>query len=142
MPHMRSPADIARKWQRNLSGSVESIRSGVAAVDQSPTEKAAARSDQYLIGVQNAVDSGKYQAGLRSVSLEQWKQAMLDKGVPRIASGAAAGEPKMQAFLQEFLPYVEQGQRMLDNMPRGSLAENIARSTAMIEHLANFHRTR
>ena len=138
----RSAQEIARKWQRNLSGSVESIRSGVQDVTVSPTEKAASKADQYLIGVQSAVDSGKYQRGLRSVTLEQWKQAMLDKGVPRIASGAASGEPKFQEFLQEFLPYVESGQRMLDNMPRGSLQENIARSTAMIEHLANFRRQR
>ena len=138
----RSAQEIARKWQRNLSGSVESIRSGVQDVTVSPTEKAASRADQYLIGVQSAVDSGRYQRGLRSVTLEQWKQAMLDKGVPRIASGAAAGAPKFQEFMQEFLPYVESGQRMLDNMPRGSLQENIARSTAMIEHLANFRRQR
>ena len=138
----RSAQEIARKWQRNLSGSVESIRSGVQDVTVSPTEKAASKADQYLIGVQHAVDSGKYQRGLRSVTLEQWKQAMLDKGVPRIASGAASGEPKFTEFMQEFLPYIESGQRMLDNMPRGSLQENIARSTAMIEHLANFRRQR
>ena len=138
---MQSASEIARKWQRNLSSSTESIRSGVNAVTVSPTEKAAQRADQYLLGVQQAVDSGKYQAGLRRVDLAEWKTAMLDKGVPRIASGAAAGEPKFQAFMQEFLPFIESGQRMLDNMPRGSLAENIARSTAMIEHLANFRRS-
>ena len=138
----RTAQEIARKWQRNLSGSVESIRNGVQDVTVSPTEKAAAKADQYLIGVQSAVDSGKYQAGLRRVTLEQWKQAMLDKGVPRIASGASAGEPKFQEFMAEFLPYIESGQRMLENMPRGGLQENIARSTAMIEHLAGFRRTR
>jgi len=142
MPHMRSAADIAQKWKRNLSASVESIRAGVQAVDQSPTDLAADKADQYLIGVQNAVDSGKYQAGLRSVSLAEWKTAMLDKGVPRIASGASSGESKVLSFLNEWLPFVESGQRMLENMPRGSLAENIARSTAMIEHLASFHRNR
>ena len=138
----RTAQEIARKWQRNLSGSVEAIRNGVQDVTVSPTEKAAAKADQYLIGVQSAVDSGKYQAGLRRVTLEQWKQAMLDKGVPRLASGAAAGEPKFQEFMAEFLPYIESGQRMLENMPRGGLQENIARSTAMIEHLAGFRRTR
>jgi len=133
-------ADIARKWQRNLAGATESIRSGVNAVTVSPTEKAAQQADAYLVGVQQAVADGKFQSGLRRVSLDDWKRSFLEKGVPRIASGAAAAQPDFEQFLSEFLPHVERGKQMLESMPRGDLRQNIARAVAMIEHNSKFRR--
>lgn len=131
---------LAQKWAKNLGGSGESIRRGVEAVTVSPTQKAAARSDAYLAGVQRAVADGKYQAGLRRVTLQDWQQSMLQKGINRIASGANAAVGKMESFLSEFLPHVEAGQRMLESMPRGDLSSNIGRAVAMMEWNAKFKR--
>lgn len=131
---------IAQKWQRNLAGSVESIRDGVNAVTVSPTEKAAAAFQSYLDGVQRAVADGSYQAGLRRVSLDQWKRAMIDKGTTRIATGAAAAVGKVETFLNEFMPYVRSGQNMIANMPRGSFEQNMQRAIAMMEYLHKFKR--
>jgi len=135
-----SPSQIAEKWSRNLGASTASIQAGVDAVTVSPTEKAARAVDNYVSGVQRAVADGKYVAGLRRVSLSDWQQAMKGKGIARIASGAAAARPKMEAFLVEFLPHVEAGQRALESMPRGDLQTNIARAVRMMEHNATFRR--
>lgn len=135
-----SPQALAQKWARNIGAATESIKAGVNAVTVSPTEKAARAQDQYLLGVQRAVSDGKYAAGLRRVTLADWQQAMLNKGIPRVASGAMAAQPKMESFLSEFLPHVQAGQRMLESMPRGDIQQNIARAVAMIEHNAKFRR--
>lgn len=137
----KNPAMVAEKWQRNLSGAQESIRAGVNAVDESPTAKAAARAEAMVAGVQRAVSDGKWQRGLQRVSLQDWKQSMLEKGIPRIASGAATAVPKVQEFLQEFLPFIEQGmQRINASNPRGDLEQNIARATALMRHNSQFRR--
>lgn len=136
-----NPTQIAEKWARNLGTSTDSIRQGVQAVQISPTEKAARQSDAYLQGVQAAVSSGKYAAGLRKVTLQDWQNAMINKGINRIASGAAASKGKVQDFLTKFLPHVEAGQRMLESMPRGGLDQNIARAVAMMQHNARFSNT-
>jgi len=135
-----SPAEVAKKWSRNLGASTESIKAGVNAVTEAPTLKAARQVDQYLAGVSRAVADGKYLAGLRRVTLEDWRKSMIEKGVQRVAAGASAAIPKMEAFLGEFLPYVEAGQRMLESMPRGDIGQNIARAVAMIEHNSRFRR--
>ena len=137
----KNPGDVARKWSRNLGGSMEAVKAGVNAVTVSPAEKALAQIDAYLQGVTRAVADGKVQAGLRRVTLEDCKQAMLNKGVTRIASGASAAIPKMERFLSEFLPHVEAGQRKLEGMPRGDLAQNIQRAVMMMEHNAQFRRS-
>lgn len=135
---MKNPATVAKQWADRLGASGQKIREGVEAVQESPMEKAAARTDAWVQGVQRARDDGSYERGLRSVTLAQWKQAMIDKGLNRIGSGAQAAVPKMQQFLSRFLPYVAQGQEMLKSRPRGDLATNIGRMVAMVEHLANF----
>lgn len=137
----KSPSQVAEKWQRNLSSAQESIRAGVNAVDESPTTKAANRAEAMVSGVQRAVADGKWQRGLQRVTLQDWKQAMLEKGVPRIASGAASALPKVQDFMSEFLPFVEQGvQRINQSNPRGDLEQNIARATALMRHNSSFRR--
>lgn len=136
----KTPADIAKKWANNIGAATESIRSGVQAVTTSPTQLAANAQDRYVAGVQRAVSSGKWQAGLQRVSLQDWQQSMLQKGIPRIGSGATQAIPKFTAFMQQFLPYVQQGVQQLASMPRGSLDQNIARAVFMMQHNAQFKR--
>lgn len=138
----KSPVEVARKWQANLSASIESIKNGVNAVTEAPTERAARRVDAMVAGVQRAASEGKIQDGLRRVTLADWQRAMTEKGVGRIATGAAAAQPKVAAFLTEFLPHVEEGQRRLDSMPRGDLETNLQRAVAMMRHNATFRRRR
>lgn len=138
----RSPGSVAAKWANNLSNATQSIREGVENVSESPMAKAAARSDAYLQGIQRAVADGKYQDGLRRVSLEDWRRSLLEKGLPRIATGARASEGKFADFMGEFLPHVEAGQRALESMPRGDLSQNIQRAVAMMQHNARFRRRR
>lgn len=136
----KTPSQAASKWARNLAGAQQTIADGVRNVTEAPTEKAARESQRYVDGVTRAVQEGRWQDGLRSVSLEDWRQAMLSKGVSRIGQGAQAAQSKFEAFLSEFLPHVEAGRRQLASMPKGDLASNIQRAIFMIEHNAKFRR--
>ena len=133
-----NPADVAQRWANNLSAAGQKIKDGVNAVTESPMAKAAARQDAWVQGVQRARDDGSYAAGLNKVSLSDWKTAMINKGIPRIGTGATSAVPKMTSFMASFLPYVQQGQQMLQSMPRGDLSQNIGRMTAMVQYLANY----
>src|SRR5262245_1546875 len=101
---MKNAADVARKWASRLGAAGESIRQGVQGVTVNPAERAAARQDAYVAGVQRAVADGRYVRGLRRVTLQSWQDAMLSKGLPRVASGATAALPKVQNFLEKWLP--------------------------------------
>lgn len=129
---------VAQRWANNLGGSTDKIKAGVAAVQTAPTAAAAQQSAAYLAGVQQAVSSGKWAAALNSVSLSDWQNAMTTKGINRIATGATAAIPKMQAFMTQFLPYEANGVQQLSNMPRGGLENNINRAVAMMRYNAAF----
>ena len=139
----KSPQAVAQKWARNLGQSVESIRAGINAVTVSPTAEAVKAIDRYAAGTQRAVADGTLKRGLERVSLEEWREAAISKGLARIAAGAAQAEPKFESFMAEFLPVVENARKQLNNTrPRGDLEQNIARSSEMARMLSKFKRTR
>jgi hypothetical protein len=134
----KTAAQVAQKWATNLAGSTASIQAGVQAVTVNPAQQAAAAVNQYLAGVQQAVADGSYVNGLSKVTLQSWQQAMLVKGVPRIASGATAAQPKFQAFMGSWLPYMQQLQQTLQATPRGDLQTNIQRAVTAMNFAAAY----
>ncbi len=133
---------VAERWRTNLSRSGEKIKAGIEAVSESPMDKAAAASEKYVQGVQDAVASGRYQAGLRSVSLAEWKDAAINKGIARISSGATAALPKVQQFMSEFLPFVENVSNTVRAMPSSTFEDRINRMVRNAELIHEFRRSR
>lgn len=133
-----TPAQAAQNWATNLGAATARIKAGVQAVTTSPTAAAAARIDAYQAGVIAAVQSGKTQRALQAVSLADWQNSMINKGVSRIASGATQAQGKFQNFMSQFLPYVQSGVQQLQAMPRGDLQANIARAVFMMNYNAQF----
>lgn len=132
------PATVLAKWVRNTQAGIPSYKAGIAAVTVSPGELAAQRIDYYLSQVQAAVASGKTAAGFRSFSLQDWQQAATDKGGNRISQGVTAAQPKVQAFLTQFLPFVQNIKQTVARMPRGGTAEADARMLQAVNMMRGF----
>lgn len=138
---MPSPQTAANNWATNMGAATQRITNGVNAVTQSPTAAAANAVDRMVAGIQRAAASGKIQAGLNRVTLQEWKDAMINKGVPRIAGGAQAAKPRMQAFLAGFLPHLQSGIQQLDTqLPRGDIEQNIQRAAFMARWNATYRK--
>jgi hypothetical protein len=138
MPRV-TPEQYANKMINRLSGATEDIRRGVENVATAPTAEAAKKADKYLAGVQGSVD--KWKRNLMKVGLDEWKQAMVDKGLPRVASGIANAKPKLVAFATELLPYVGRGQEKIKAMPDLSQADSRNRMNAWFDHMSAFKRS-
>lgn len=132
------PGAAAAKWRQRISNSVQAVKDGVNAVTESPMEKAAQAKDRYVAGVMRAAESGRYEDGLRSVSLATWKKLTADKGAGRIATGAQEAETKMRDFYQQFLPFAAQVSAEVQAMPKGSIEDSEQRMIANMRKLAQF----
>lgn len=139
---MISATDAAEKHARRTIGAVEDYKAGVTRVTESPTAKAAASKDKWIAGIQRAAEKGKFEAGLRRVSLDQWKSKTLNKGAGRIPAGVNESKPKTEAFFKDFLPHVAAGQAKLSGMPSNTLEDNIGRMVEMTRHNAGFSRSK
>lgn len=127
-------SSVAQKWASNLGAATQRIQTGVESVTTSPGQLAARQAAVWVQNTQAA--QAKFQRNSAAVSLQSWQNATVSKGIPRIASGATAAEPKVQAFMTTFLPFV---QAQVNQLPaRGNLQQNIQRSAAMITAMTKF----
>lgn len=133
-----TPAQAAEKWKTRLSGATTEIKNGVMAVSVAPGVKAAAAKQAYLAGVQAKAD--KWARNVSAITLQQWQQKMVDVGIGRIASGAAANHFKVEAFMGEFLPYMDAVSARVRAMPKNSLEDSIARMAETVRAAAKFQR--
>jgi hypothetical protein len=133
-------AQVVQRWADRGAASGDTVRNGVNAVTESPMEKAAARKDAWLAGVQRAAQSGKYENNLRAVSLQDWKQSMLNKGIANMQNGYTNGKAKFTRFMNEWMPYAQQISDQIKQMPKGTLQQGIDRATAAIRMAAAFKR--
>ena len=136
----KDPAAVAAKWSTNLSNSTTSITNGVNAVNQAPGQAAANAQATLRARLLAAIDSGKWAANVSAVSLQQWKQAMLQTGIPRIADGARKGQPKMQTFMAAFLPFLSNVQRQVRAMPNATQADREARMIQNMRLISQFRK--
>lgn len=136
-----TPQQIADKWAANTGAATQAYTQGVQGFNGNPMAMAAAASDRYLAGVQNAVSSGKWQASLSGKSADYWKTAAVQKGAPRLASGANQAKPKFVSFMTKFLPVVQSAAAQVRAMPKGGLQNGIARMVQMATLLSQFKNT-
>jgi hypothetical protein len=128
------PQQAAADWAANLAAAGPKIQRGIQSVSVAPGAAAARQKGAYTAGV--AASADKWARNVQAVSLGEWQQASITKGVPRVASGAQAAQPKMAAFLQKVAPHIAAG---LSALPaRGGLEQNLNRANAFARHMANF----
>jgi hypothetical protein len=128
----------ATKWRDRLSAATQQITDGVNSVTTAPGVKAAAAKDLWANRVMQAKD--KWASRVASVPLAEWQQAMISVGIPRISQGASAKIGKVEDFMTKFLPHVNNVAAQVNQMPKGTLEDGIARATAQIRGNASFKR--
>lgn len=135
-----NPSQAADKWRRRLTSATQDIQAGVQRVQENPAQKAAAAQEKLVQRFNQAVQSGKWRAGLERVTLQDWKRATIEKGIPRISQGAQEGQSKVQEFMADLLPHVDAGLNELNNMPDLTLEDSINRAAFWIRHMSRFSR--
>lgn len=130
-----TPQQIAAKWSQNLSGATETATAGANALTVSPGALAARQVNVWAANV--AAAKPKYQRNVAAVTLDEWRSAYLNKGIPRMAQGATDAQPKMEAFMTSLLNYQQSALSSLP--PRGTYEQNKARLTAWIDKMHAFN---
>jgi hypothetical protein len=129
-----TPAQLAKKWASNLGSATTNITAGVQGVTVAPGQAAARQKDVWLQKIQESQD--KWASAVAAVPLADWQNAMVQKGIPRIASGATAATGKFESFMGKLLPYEQNAIQSLEK--RGTLENNINRMVAFTRRMAQF----
>lgn len=134
----KNPAQVAKKWADRAQGATQALQDGINNVQTAPGTLAAAKQDKMLANLTASVLSGKWAQNVSAVTLADWKNAMLTKGVQRYGSGVAAAVPKFQAFMTQLLPYQQNILAQMASMPDLTLQDNINRAVFMMTEMSKF----
>ena len=128
-------AEYAEKWARRTQAATPDYQRGIERVSESPTEAAANSQDKMIANLLESVNSGKWARALRGVSLADWKDSALRKGVSRIAAGVQAATPKQQQMATALLQTVDRGIAEIANMPSTTFEDRKARANAWMDFM-------
>ncbi len=135
MPKL-TPEEAARKLVENAQAAAPRMAEQIAKVTVNPAEVALQKADKWRAGIQEAIANGSYERGLRRTSLEDWRTAMIQKGIPRLAQGLQQALPKIEAFNRRFYPYLERVEAEVAAMDDTSFEARINR---MVHNARRIH---
>jgi hypothetical protein len=134
----KTPAEAREKWARNLKSAVPDIQAGVNRVSTAPGKAAAAKADKMLANLTESVRNGTWASRVGGVTLEEWKNATLTKGIGRIAAGVDGAGAKVEDFFGQLFSYQDSIQSKLKSMPDLTLEDSINRMTTWVRDMAKF----
>lgn len=129
-------AEFAARWGSGLKGAVERIRTGVNRVEESPGKAAAAKADKWHAAISSTATKDKWRRRLGAMTLEEWQESMLAKGVNRIAAGVDAAQGKMSAYGEKLIAHQNRLLTELEAMPDVTLEDSISRMTHWIRGMS------
>lgn len=126
-----------QKWGQNLNGSSEYIKKGVNKVTTAPGVSAAAAQDRMKAGINASIDNGTWARNVQKVSVDQWRQAMINKGIPRLAQGVTAAQANKVGQVTALLAAVDTASAAANSLPKGGLEQGIARANAFMRAMSS-----
>lgn len=131
---MPSATDAAQRWAQNFGASGTRWAAGVNGVTVAPGQLAARAKNLWAQNTAAAID--RFAANSAKVSLQEWQQTTVQKGQPRLASGAQAAQPKVEAVFAKLFPFIQAQVNALP--PRGDIEANINRAAMFARGMHTF----
>ncbi len=75
---------------------------------------------------------------MAAVTLEAWKSAMIDRGLPAINAGVTAKAGNYTAYANKAYPYINSGLAHVKAMPKGTIAQSQARASWWIDYMHKY----
>jgi ElaB/YqjD/DUF883 family membrane-anchored ribosome-binding protein len=136
-----TPEQFQEKHARRLKASIQDIQAGIERVSVAPTAKAAKKADKMKARLVESIDSGKWQRGLMKVSLEEWKEKAVRKGIPRIADGIDSAAKKVVDFAGQLLPHIDKVKSDIDKLPDLTIEDSINRMVTFTRGMSKFKKS-
>lgn len=133
-----SPDEFADKHARRLKGAIGDMEAGINKVTEAPGAAAAKKSAKMLANLTAKVQDGTWAKRVSAVPLDEWKNKMIAKGLPRVAGGIDAAHDKVVAFAGQLLPAIDAAQSKVKAMPDLTIEDSINRMTTFVREMAKF----
>lgn len=133
----KTPDQMAAAWKASMQNpqTAQRYKDGINGTSVNPMELAASPDAEqlYLQNIQLAVSSGKRRDKLRAVPLARWKNNAINVGAASLSSGAVKAMDKVSAHFQKWGPIYAQASAAAKALPKGGMANAMARVQAAMQ---------
>lgn len=127
--------EYAEKWARRIKGSTEDIRRGVMRTSEAPGMAAARQVQLMKANLIKSLEDGTWERNVSAVTLQDWQDKMIEKGVPRLAAGVDSAQAKQVQMAEKLLADVDASVAVVNQTPRGDIEQNIQRMTTFAREM-------
>lgn len=135
-----TPQEAREKYTRRMKGATEDIKRGVERVREAPGAKAAAKQEKMRQGILDAIDSGKWKQRVSAVTVDEWRNHMLNKGLNRISAGVDAAADKLDTFYGQLFEHQDRVGATVDKMDDLTFEARLERMVAYSRGMREFKR--
>jgi len=132
--------EFQEKQARRLKAAIPDMKAGIERVTESPTAKAAAKVEKMKARLLERIDDGTWARRLNAVTLDDWKDKMINKGLSRVSTGIDGAAAKVEEFASQLLPYIDKQVADIKQMPDLTLDDSINRMTSFIRGMSKFRK--
>jgi X-X-X-Leu-X-X-Gly heptad repeat protein len=132
----KTATQMATNWQQAMTNPQTSTKykQGIQNTTVNPMQKAASPESEalYLSRVQQSVASGKRAQKLNAVPVDRWKNNAINVGATQLSSGAQKAQDKVTQHFNKWAPVYSQMSDAARALPKGGMANAMARVQAAI----------
>ncbi len=130
-----NPQEYTEKWARNTQNARPDYEAGVRRVTEAPGVKAAQAKDKLIQGFMESVQSGRWEANVASVSLNDWQDKAINKGAARLSDGVQGAVGKVEEIARVNLANIEAATEKVRRMPSTTFQDRVRRMVAYAEDM-------
>lgn len=130
--------EAAEKHSRRLKQSIQDMQRGVENLTVAPGEKAAEKVDKMRANLVAAIDDGTWARRVSAVTLAEWKDAYINKGLGRVSAGIDGAQDKMVKFFDQLFSYQDNLKTQVEGMPDLTLEDSIQRMVTWVRGMSDF----
>lgn len=142
MARSYDPVKAVKRQIQGVQANVEKYQDGVRSNTKHPGEEAIKRKPKMRQRFLEALDSGKFDEGARSYSLQQWQDRTATVGARNLPQGVADAADKTQQFHEQFSEFLDGHMSKIDAMPDNTIEERLAKMRENALGIAKFKRHR
>lgn len=131
----------ADRWQQGAVQGQQRFVEGVQQTQKDPTQLAVQQKSALVNNFNQAVSSGRWERALARVGKGGWQSATLAKAA-NYGTGISASKDKFATAIAPVLAFEAQLQAQVQSMPKGTLADSLARAQAWITGMYQFGQNR
>lgn len=131
----KTAAQASARWLANAGAAEDTWAENLQATTKDIVGRAIAQQDKAIARYTDSWRSGRLAAALQKVGNAGIKQAAANKKA-NYGVGVSDAAPRVTAFFNKLMPYINAGLPAIDEMPTTTLAQSKAKASAWIDYMA------